>query len=652
MWFSRIWIALLAGATALAIATATLVPKPAARELQSAHSYKLDLVQHNTNMVLKLQARALIDQTSDLSRDDRLVSFLEQAGAKQAKYDVLKSQTNARLLELLSQYKKDQRPELFIAVDYRGKQIGRVGPGEDFKPGVHGLAGYPVVGAALRGFLRDDTWSVDGQLYFVAAVPVISRAKDRYLGALVLGQRVDKAFASQLKRQLVAAKVSFLAQTEFAFYLRGKLLSASAESKALALLPGRYASKRDKVVKVGRSEAFLAGPSGKRRVVVVAPLPGAAAAHDAFYAIVAPTTAPLGVFASLDRLQGADFGAGTWLLGAGTLLGLLVVGLVILQLEGPRPLAVLLAEVRKVVKNDISRLADHRYSGDHRDLAKLVNELVDRATNAAQKQREGKNIERILDHGEAGATRIDSGGLAMGGGMPPLAGAGGAEFGDYGADQGMGHGVGMIDELPNPAAGVMPLSGLGAEEDAPTLNAHAVANDPFYSDANLPVLTPMELPPSDSMGGGDGDFHLGPPASAPAPGRRSAAAPSLEVRVTAQGGRPDPSDAQPFGSGSNGMDTVVEAPAMQLPAAQGMPQLDSSAGEDDQEDYFRQVFNEFVAIKKSCGENTDNITYDRFVAKLRKNRASLVERYSCSDVKFRVYIKDGKAALKATPITD
>ena len=49
-------------------------------------------------------------------------------------------------------------------------------------------------------------------------------------------------------------------------------------------------------------------------------------------------------------------------------------------------------------------------------------------------------------------------------------------------------------------------------------------------------------------------------------------------------------------------------------------------------------------------DSADNITLDRFVAKLQKNRASLVERYGCKAVRFQVYVKDGKAALKATAI--
>jgi hypothetical protein len=46
------------------------------------------------------------------------------------------------------------------------------------------------------------------------------------------------------------------------------------------------------------------------------------------------------------------------------------------------------------------------------------------------------------------------------------------------------------------------------------------------------------------------------------------------------------------------------------------------------------------------------MTYDKFAAKLRKNKEQLVAKDNCKTVRFQVYVKDGKAALKATPVKD
>ena len=49
---------------------------------------------------------------------------------------------------------------------------------------------------------------------------------------------------------------------------------------------------------------------------------------------------------------------------------------------------------------------------------------------------------------------------------------------------------------------------------------------------------------------------------------------------------------------------------------------------------------------------TDGFTYEKFSKKLRKNSEALLKRPGVSDVKFNVYIKDGKAALKAKVVKD
>ena len=67
---------------------------------------------------------------------------------------------------------------------------------------------------------------------------------------------------------------------------------------------------------------------------------------------------------------------------------------------------------------------------------------------------------------------------------------------------------------------------------------------------------------------------------------------------------------------------------------------------------FQDVFREFVVTRDQCGEPNDGLTYDKFVAKLRKNKEQLVQKYACKTVRFQVYVKEGKAALKATPVKD
>jgi hypothetical protein len=75
-----------------------------------------------------------------------------------------------------------------------------------------------------------------------------------------------------------------------------------------------------------------------------------------------------------------------------------------------------------------------------------------------------------------------------------------------------------------------------------------------------------------------------------------------------------------------------------------------AVGSPEEEASFRAVFNEFVELKKRCGEPTAGLTFPKFSEKLRKNRDDLMSKPGCVGVKFSVYVKDGKAALKATPV--
>ncbi|HEX8106416.1 MAG TPA: MXAN_5187 C-terminal domain-containing protein, partial [Kofleriaceae bacterium] len=68
--------------------------------------------------------------------------------------------------------------------------------------------------------------------------------------------------------------------------------------------------------------------------------------------------------------------------------------------------------------------------------------------------------------------------------------------------------------------------------------------------------------------------------------------------------------------------------------------------------YFKQIFDQFVSVKRRCNEPTAGLVYERFAEKLVKNREDLMLRTGCRDVRFTVYVKDGKAALKATPVKD
>ncbi len=87
--------------------------------------------------------------------------------------------------------------------------------------------------------------------------------------------------------------------------------------------------------------------------------------------------------------------------------------------------------------------------------------------------------------------------------------------------------------------------------------------------------------------------------------------------------------------------------------ATAAPEAGAAAAEGvDQAAEWQAVYQDFVALKQQCGEDTENFTFDKFEQTLRKNEQAILSRHAASRVKFSVYIKDGKAALKASPIRD
>lgn len=65
---------------------------------------------------------------------------------------------------------------------------------------------------------------------------------------------------------------------------------------------------------------------------------------------------------------------------------------------------------------------------------------------------------------------------------------------------------------------------------------------------------------------------------------------------------------------------------------------------------WRRVYEEFLQLKKQCGEDTSSLTFEKFKGTLQRNKDALVQRHACTRVKFTVYEKEGKAALKASPV--
>ncbi len=161
----------------------------------------------------------------------------------------------------------------------------------------------------------------------------------------------------------------------------------------------------------------------------------------------------------------------------------------------------------------------------------------------------------------------------------------------------------------------------------------------------LPAM-PDEAPAIESLQGSAGSGAAPPPAAA---ARKPAApAPTLHDDVVDEDEGISLANAlAPSASGSR-----AKAPIKQPPLAPASaPLISGSSAEADELDpemaRWREVYDEFVATKQACGEPLDGFGFDKFATKLSNQTRELLSKPGVKDVHFTVYVKDGKAALKA-----
>ena len=226
--------------------------------------------------------------------------------------------------------------------------------------------------------------------------------------------------------------------------------------------------------------------------------------------------------------------------------------------------------------------------------------------------------------------------------------------------------------------------------------ADSLSGDPFLNDADWADLKLEPLPDDDEFLNTDSSdalvTHAGPESMPADSGATSVmrVTPQLMERMRARDpelGSPEPAeDAGGFEDSiekttqmpaiSDGLGTGTDLAANKTLIVQSLDGLMTGTGtetnpaivpppmgpavdiqapppppaEASPEDTFRRVYDEFVAMRAQCGE-AGAIPYEKFRARLEKSRATVLEKHQCIDVNFKVYEKNGRAALKATPIT-
>ncbi|MDQ3341313.1 MAG: hypothetical protein M4D80_39670 [Myxococcota bacterium] len=592
MFLSKIFFFIVAVAAAVALTVALVMPRPAQRALMGEEQRRLKVACGVINILLTDDARNRVELAGSFARTAEIVGPLDAASGVDKLDDTRMKQVRG-VGENVMKTIQGRKPDFAILIDKRGRVVARVRLDENDYGDL--LAGRPLVDDALAGYLRDDIWVQNGTMYFVTASPVIKRDPPvEYVGAVVLGHAVTNELSQKLVGSL-GVDVGFFLGNDTVAGSKTIALDTKPMETVIAKLAGgdlaRDCQANEPITLTASKEPFTA---------LVARLPGEAAQKKAYYSVFLKKPNDIGAGATIKIVKQDDlsFGNFPWIFVGGAFLLALAGGIGLMYWEADRPLRRLAADTVRLAKGEVERLAEDKHPGKFGSIARSVNIHIDKLGRDAKSAK--KDLDQLLGPAPEGslgtidllATALPPsrpGGVATAAASPPPSDF---RFGDSGP----------MAATPKPRAPTPPPM------RAPTPPPVRMNTPPPFKAMQPPNMLvthppPITVPPP-----------MGEPVAAPARGL-AAAAPPLTLD-----------------------DDIL-----------GLPADDAPSSVDP---YFKQVYDQFISTKKTCGESTAGLTYEKFAEKLVRNRDDLIAKTHCREVRFTVYTKDGKAALKATPVKD
>ena len=651
MLLSRFWYFVLAVAAGLAFSAALLTQAAFNRQYDADLSDQLRRDRFELELMLKMDARSRIDAIAPLGAHEDIRSALRRASARSDR-NTVPAEIRSGLVDKLNSLNRQlegMQGDLLFAVDDQGYIVGQVGA--ENPPSGAGVGAFPLVERALAGYVRDDVWVYNGKVYRMAARPVIDSGQ--YVGAIVHGMELDDELARRLAERITGATVAFW-QTDHVIASHmpadGAARSEDIEGPLAEVL------QNDALREGNRTDPVDVG-TGSRGVYSL--VTGSAAHAGVGYAIARPRHALASVWDVFDLITLNDVDAlpPTLIAGlVGSVLLLFLLGMFFLWVERDRPFGKMKHATAALAKREKERLTITDFGGGYRKIAESVNEAMDKAVEtaaASSPRRKAADLDEIL-------------------GPTPGAASGPQFFGFADNERGDDDEIPDVPDVPPgpppPSGGGLPVAGPGG---APKLPGGPPPRPP-----GPPPPGPKPAggpPPPAPMGGAPRPPPPAAPGRPPAPGfgvgaapMAAAPAPIADDKSWAKGTLLGVGAAGGDGAGAGPVQVARaqerSGPISDFPEEDEEAQtmvaevprelIDQTTGADADEKHFREVFDQFVRTKQECGEPTSGLTFDKFVTTLRKNRDQIVSRHGAKTVRFTVYKKDGKAALKATPVKE
>jgi hypothetical protein len=617
MILSRIWYVILAILLAAAYYIVALAVGQYNRRNQAAMEETLKADSQVVSWAMQVDARRRLDVLLLAAVDPNIAKAIRGANSKDAIPAASKEDGAKALRSFNEKLPADYKNDVLFIADREGRLVAQVGYDVVNGFSTFELGGYPAVFDALHGFLRDDTWVLGGKIARVVTRPVEDEVGQPPLGAVVGLRWVDNSFAKDIGKRT---------RTNIAFFALGQRVASAAstdgfdESSLEALGSELKGLSEDKGFKEnGRTDVRPLGPAGDEKGgVLFVRLPGDAWELGGGFAVARPKvslSSPTGFIAGADDTDKKN--VKLWLVGVVFGVAALL-GFLFSFLEHSMPMREMKAQAEKLKNGQIDTFNLPRFRGGYRPIATDIN----------------AGIQRVVEKGGGTARKP-------------------ADLESI---------LGPVPAQPNMSAFSFPLpDGSMAPQQVPQVPP---ASSNSGSHAGPAPAT-----------GSNARFSPGPPPppNRPAPPPNAS---SLPDRTIAMPGAPPPKAGYPNAPGatatsanatakvgpfatSNGTDEIAklgkEEEEQTMVAQPAADLITASSGANavlDPSAEWQQVYEEFVRTKRECGEPTDGLTFEKFQQTLKKNRDALMQRHGCKRVKFSVYVKEGRASLKATPVRD
>ncbi|HEX7479675.1 MAG TPA: MXAN_5187 family protein [Polyangiales bacterium] len=138
------------------------------------------------------------------------------------------------------------------------------------------------------------------------------------------------------------------------------------------------------------------------------------------------------------------------------------------------------------------------------------------------------------------------------------------------------------------------------------------------------------------------------PAAAAPP--KPAAAPKIVPAATPMPGAIPAARPMPLPVPPKPVPATTPAPGNVSTASMLGVSLSPEPDEQDEDAHFRETYDQYIVTRQQCGEPTEGLSYEKFEVTLIKTRDQVVAKHGAKGVRFSVYVKEGKAALKASAL--